>query len=298
LFRRSKNSKMFDTKKLLTHARDNGYAIGAFNVANLETLKAVVNAAVKLDSPVIIEASAGEVGHMGIGQLRTLVDSYAAETGLPIILNLDHAIDEPSIHQAIESRFDLIHVDASKLPIEENIELTRRVAKLAHQQGLLCEGELDHIQGSSDDHRAVDVSTVQKQDLYTNPDRAVEFVQATGIDTFAAFFGNVHGVFKQPPELDFELLKKIADQVPAFLSMHGGSGIRDEDVQRAIEVGRIVKINVNSELRIAFREELELSLDSGDTVKAYEFYAPVIEGVQKIVEQKIKIFGSDGRAES
>lgn len=285
---------MFDAQKILIHAREHNYAIGAFNVANLETLKAVVNAAVKLQSPVIIEASAGEVGHMGIGQLRALVDAYTAETGIPILLNLDHAIDEPSIHQAIESKFDLIHVDASKLPVDENIKLTRRVADTAHEQGLLCEGELDHIQGSSDDHRAEDVSTVQKQDLYTDPDKAAEFVQATGIDTFAAFFGNVHGVFKQPPKLDFELLEQIAEKVPAFLSMHGGSGIRDEDVRRAIKVGHIVKINVNSELRIAFREELEMSLQGSDTVKAYDFYAPVIEGVQKIVEQKMEVFGSEG----
>lgn len=283
---------------IFEHARKNGYAIGAFNVANLETLKAVVQAAKKLNSPAIIEASSSEIDYIGITQLRSLVDSYLLDTELPILLNLDHAIKEESIQQAIDAGFDLIHVDASTLPYDENVALTKKFAAQCHQLGLICEGELNHIQGSSDDHRNTDVSTVQLTDLYTDPDEAAKFVSDTGIDTFAVFIGNVHGMYAQPPKLDLDLLARIREKVSCYFSLHGGSGILDEEVKDAIRIGGIVKVNVNSEMRIAFRESLEKSLADNKSVKSYEYYEPVIAAVQSIVEQKMNVFGSVGKADS
>ena len=287
-----------DLRKVFDHARANKYAIGAFNVANLETFKAIVNAAVNKQSPVIIEASASEISYIGAMQMRALADAYILETGLPILLNIDHAIDEEAIKEAIEVGFDLIHVDASTLPYDQNVALTTKVAQWSHERGLICEGELDHIQGSSDDHRDTNVSEVQKKEFYTHPDTAQAFVEATGIDTLAIFFGNVHGVFAQPDALDLDLLKKIAAKVTAYFSLHGGSGVPDEDVSAAIEIGGIVKVNVNSDLRIAFRESLEKSLAANDTVKAYDIFNPVIAAVQSVVEHKMDVFNSTGKADS
>lgn len=282
---------------IFNHARENGYAIGAFNVGNLETLKAVVQAGIAKNSPVIIEASQSEVSYWGVGQLRAVVDAFIVETGLPILLNLDHASDFDQIQEAIAVGYDLIHVDASKMPLEENITLTAQVVKLSHEVGAICEGEMDHIQGSSDDHRDEDVGALEDEAFYTNPEKAVEYINKTGIDTFAAFFGNVHGVFNRPPTLDFDRLKRISDITDAFLSMHGGSGIADQDVRKAIEIGGIVKVNVNSEMRIGFREALVTALQADPTIKPYEFYEPAIAEVQAIVEQKMDVFGSTGRAD-
>jgi ketose-bisphosphate aldolase len=285
-----------DLSSIFNHARENGYALGAFNVANLETLKAIVNAAQKLSSPVIIEASSGEIGHIGAGQLRALVDVYRRELKIPILLNLDHAIVEAKIKEAIQEGFDLIHVDASTLPGEENVALTKKVVEWSHAQNLLCEGELDHIGGSSDDHRNQDVKEVAQQNMFTNPDNAIEFIEATGIDTFAAFFGNAHGLYSSAKELDFSVLERLRAKTKVFLSMHGSSGIRDEDVQQAIKVGGIVKINMNSELRVAYRESLDKSLQEVKSVKLYEFMEPVIAAVQSVVEGRIRVMGSEGKS--
>lgn len=286
---------MTNAKQILQDARDGGYAIGAFNAADLVTAKAIVNAAAALQAPVIIEASAGEVGFVGLIQMRALVDAYVTETGMPILLNLDHALDEDVINEAVDIGYDLIHIDGSELDQCDNIKQTKEVAALTHQRGLLCEGELDHIQGSSDDHRREEVSEILQLELYTDSVAAAEFVEETGVDIFAAFFGNVHGVYNQPPQLDFKRLQEIGENVDAMLSMHGGSGIRDEDVKRAIEIGKIAKINVNSELRIAYREALEESLARSSSVKPYEYYAPVVAAVQGVIEDKIELFGSTGK---
>lgn len=288
---------MISAREVLERAEKEGWALGAFNAANIETLKAIVSAANRLRAPVIIESSSGETEFFGAENLVDVVKNYREETGLPIFINLDHSPTEGEVEIGIEAGYELIHFDGSKLPIEENLEITKRVVDQAHAKGLLVEAEIDHIGGSSAPHLQEDVESAQKESAYTDPARAADFVAQTGVDTFAAFFGNVHGVYKTSPKLDLGLLRQIREKVPCFLSMHGGSGIPEGEVKEAIKVGRIVKINVNTEMRIAFREAMEKTLAETEEVAAYKMMPPVIEAVQKVVEAKIQLFGSVGKAD-
>ena len=285
-----------DTLALLTKAKKEGYAIGAFNAANLETLKAITQAAAKLKSPVIIEASDGEVNFLGKKEAVALIQAFREELNIPIILNLDHAQNLESCESAINEGFDYIHFDGSKLPYEENLEITKKIVAIAKPKNIPVEGEIDHIQGSSADHRDQSVVAEQKKELYTNPQRAKEFVEATGITTFASFIGNAHGLYSGAKRIDLGLLTKIAQTLPdTFLSLHGGSGIPDDDIKGAVARG-IVKINVNSELRVAFHDALKEVINTSDEVAVYKIMPKAIEAVQIIVEEKIKLFGSEGKA--
>lgn len=285
-----------NTFEVLRKAQQEKYAIGAFNAANIETLKAIVQAAINLKSPVIIEASDGEVNYIGKKELVALIKVYREEHNIPIILNLDHAQTVESCAQAIEAGFDYIHFDGGKLPFEENVAMATQIVALAHAKNIPVEGELDHIQGSSEDHRSQNVAEVQDPTLYTNPAKAREFVEATGVDTFASFVGNSHGLYSSSKKIDTGLLTEIMHMLPGkFLSLHGGSGIPEEDIKTAIQCG-IVKINVNSELRVAFKDALKQTINATSEIAVYKIMPPVIEAVQKIVEDKIKLFGSAGKA--
>lgn len=283
-------------RDVFERAQREGWAVGAFNASNIETVKAIVQAAAKLRSPVIIESSTGETEYFGAKNLVDVVQNYREELNTQIFINLDHSQSEEASQEGMEAGYELIHFDGSNLSFEENIAVTGRIAQSAHSKGLLVEGEIDHIGGSSAPHLKEAVEQAQQEGKYTDPGKALEFVQQTGVDIFAAFFGNVHGVYKNPPKLDFERLKAVREQVPCFLSMHGGSGIREEDVREVVKVGRIVKINVNTEMRVAAREALEKTLEQTEEVAAYKFMPSVIEAIQKVVEEKIQVFGSAGKA--
>lgn len=283
-------------RDVFERAQSEGWALGAFNASSIETVKGIVQAASKLRAPVIIESSTGETEYFGAKNLVDIIQNYREELNIPIFINLDHSQSEQASQEGIEAGYELIHFDGSKLPLEENIDITTRIVQSARAKGLLVEGEIDHIGGSSSPHLQESAEKAQQQGSYTDPRKAAEFVQKTGVGVFAAFFGNVHGVYKNPPVLDFERLKAIREKVSCFLSMHGGSGIKDEDVKEAIRVGRIVKVNVNTEIRVAARVALEKTLEQTDEVAAYKFMSPVIEAIQSVVETKIQVFGSAGRA--
>ena len=288
---------MQTAKEILQKAQNEDWAVGAFNAANIETLKAIVQAASKLRSPAIIESSSGETKYFGDENLVDVVKNYREEYNIPIFINLDHAENLENVDSALDAGYELVHYDGSRLPYEENVKNTKSVVEKAHNKNLLVEGELNTIAGSSADHTKEDISVALKGSKMTDPDEAALFVSETGVDTFAAFFGNVHGVYKGEEKLDFDLLAKIRAKVSCFLSMHGGSGISQDYVKRAIEVGKIVKINVNTELRMAFRESLEQALKESSEIAAYKLMDPVISAVQEVVEEKIRLFGSQGKAE-
>ncbi|NIT03607.1 ketose-bisphosphate aldolase [Candidatus Saccharibacteria bacterium] len=283
-------------KDVLTKAQDEVYSIGAFNAANIETLKAIVGAAAKLRAPIIVESSHGETEFIGAANLVDLVKNYREETGVPIFINLDHAPSVEAAEEGIEAGYELIHINASKLPYEENVAATKKVAEEAHAKGLLVEAELTFIEGSSAPHLQEKIEEEQAKSKYTDPEQAKDFVSRTGIDTLAVSIGNVHGVYKTAPKLDLELLRTLRQTLPCFFSLHGGSGIPDDQVRGAIKTGRIVKVNVNSEMRIAYRETLEKVLKKTDEVAIYKIMPDVIAAVQEVVERKIKLFGSEGKA--
>lgn len=280
--------------EILTKAKNEGWAMGAFNAGNIEILKAILLGAQNQHSPVIIETSAGEAEHFGIENFLDIVENFRQETNLPILTNFDHGPGLEECQGAIEAGYNLVHFDGSDLPYEENVKITKALVDQARQQGVLLEAEIDKILGDSKAHQE-QAESVQATGNYTDPEKAVDFVTQTGVDILAVFIGNLHGVYPSPPRLNLELLKILAQKLPCFLSLHGGSGLLEDEVKKAIQVGKIVKININTELRLAFRQTLENVLRGSDEVAIYKIMPPVIAAVQKVVEEKIQLFGSGGK---
>jgi len=280
--------------EILTKAKNEGWALGAFNTGNLEVAKAIIQAAENQQAPLIIETSSGEVEHFGMKNFLSLIENYRQETNLEILTNFDHGPGLEECQNAIEGGYDLVHFDGSNLPYEENVKITKILVAQAHQKGVLVEAEMDHILGESKAHLETPES-IQASGNYTDPDRAAAFVAETGCDILAVFIGNLHGVYQQEPRLDLERLSLITQKVPCFLSLHGGSGLLDDDVKKAIQIGKIVKINVNTELRLAYRKTLENVLRGSDEVAIYKIMPPVIAAVQKVVEGKIQLFKSGAK---
>lgn len=272
----------------LAKARKEKFALGAFNVGGWEFLKAISQAAKNLNFPVIVEVSSGEEKHLGMQNLLSLVNNVKEELGVEIFLNLDHAEDIEKIKIAIDKGFDLIHFDGSRLPYEENLRLTAEIVKLAHGRGVLVEGEIDHIPGSSQRHGE---KGVREESGYTNPQKAREFVEKTGIDLLAVSVGNAHGVYSEEQKLDVTRMAAIAAELPdTFFSLHGGSGVAPEDITAVIRQG-VVKVNVNTEMRLVYRETLENVLRGNpDEAAMYKLLPPVVEAVERVVEAKMLLF--------
>ena len=277
-------------------AKKEGFAIGAFNVDSFEIFKAICIGAKNQKSPVIVEFSPGEVKYFGFRNVVDMAINAREEYGIPILLNLDHGKPKELCGEAIEQPgFDNIHFDGSDLDFLENIKVTREIVHKAHAKGLLVEGEIDKIGGLSVIHEEeIDPNTL----VYTDVKGAMRFVEETKIDIFAPVFGNLHGTFPTQPDLDFGLLTNIEQALPeTFLSLHGGSGIPADQVKQAIRVGKIVKVNINTELRASFRDALEEKLgEEPKEYKVYEYSEDVILAVPAVVEDKIDVFGSGGKA--
>jgi fructose-bisphosphate aldolase class II len=288
--------------QILKKAQKGKYAVGQFNVSTDEQLRAIVEVAKDLKSSVIIGTSEGERKFIGTKQVVALVGVWQKEAGLPIILNADHCKTFESAKEVVDAGYSAVHFDGSALSFEENVKVTKQVVDYAKQKNpkLLIEGELGYLRGESVVHKKVEVKS---EDL-TNPEQAKEFIEKTGVDSLAIVVGNIHGVETKSdletdmknPHLYLDRLKEIQQVIPeTFLVLHGGSGTPDEDIQKAIELG-IVKININTELRIAYREELEETIkEHPEEVKPYKILAPAVEAMKGIVEEKIDLFGSKGK---
>ncbi|OPL12067.1 MAG: hypothetical protein AVO34_02335 [Firmicutes bacterium ML8_F2] len=280
-------------------AQTNHYAIGAFNVSNLEQVKAIVQAAQKLESPVIVATSQGESNFIGVRQIRALINVYKKETGLPIFLHLDHGKSWEIIQKAVESGYDSVQFDGSELSFEENIKMTKKVVNLAKGKGIQnVEGEIGYLRGSSSLQESMEI----KEEDLTKPKQAKEFIKNTGVTSLAIAIGNIHGIIKKNdisgnPHLFIDRLKEINSVLgkEVFLVLHGGSGTPEDDIQKAVESG-IVKINVNTELRLAYAKALRKFLkENPKQTTPYKIMPSVVETVQKVVEEKIKLFKSNNR---
>lgn len=286
-------------RHLMQRTRAQGFAVGAFNIDNQETLIAVVKAAKKLQSPVLVEVSDGEVRALGLENVRDLVDNYKAEYGVEMYLNLDHAPTVESCKRAIDAGYEFVHIDISQAnhdaSDEEIIKRTREVVEYARFTGALVESEPHYFGGSSNVHtEAIDYEEIKK--TFSTPDGAAAFVEATGIDTFAAAVGNLHGKYPVPKILDLELLQSIRDAIHCQISLHGGSGTPLEYFEKAAKIG-VSKININSDMRYAFRTNLERVLkENPDEYAIVKLMPEVYAAVQAVVEEKIMAFGSSGKA--
>jgi fructose-bisphosphate aldolase class II len=286
-------------RHLMQRSRSQNFAVGAFNVDNQETLIAVCRAAQKLNSPVLIEVSDGEVKALGLENIRDMVDNYKAEYGVEMYINLDHSPTVEDCKRAIDAGFEFIHIDISQAnhdaTTEEIIEKTKEVVEYAKFTGALVESEPHYFGGSSNVHtETIDYEEIKK--TFSTPEGTRQFVEATGIDTFAAAIGNLHGKYPVPKELDLELLQRIRDSIDCQISLHGGSGTPLNYFEEAARIG-VSKININSDMRYAFRKTLEKVLaDNPDEYAVVKLMPTVYEAVQVVIEEKIKAFGSSAKA--
>jgi fructose-bisphosphate aldolase class II len=280
-------------QELFKKAKKGGYAIGAFNTSNLEITKAIIAAAEKAKSPVIIETSEGEMGALTPEVAAAEIATLAKKAKVPIVLHLDHGKSLESVKTAVEAGYTSVHLDGSSLPYNENVKLTRVATKLAHSHGLTIEGEVGHIAGSSEAH--AHKIEIEKENL-TSPSEAAKFVKETGVDVLAVSIGNIHGVYSNPPQLDFERFAEIATKAKSYFSLHGGSGIPKNQIKKAIKLG-ISKVNVNTELRMAFHQGIlhEFEVNPNEVVP-YKYLPAGGEAVEKVVLEKIRLFGSAGKA--
>lgn len=286
-------------RHLMQRTRAQHFAVGAFNIDNQETLIAVARAAQKLQAPVLVEVSDGEVKAMGLENVRDMVDNYKEEYGVEMYLNLDHGPTVEGCKWAIDAGYEFIHIDISQAnhdaSDEEIIAKTREVVEYAKFTGALVESEPHYFGGSSNVHaEAIDYEEIKK--TFSTPDGARAFVEATGIDTFAAAVGNLHGKYPVPKVLDLELLQSIRDIIHCQISLHGGSGTPLHFFEEAAKIG-VSKININSDMRYAFRKTLEKVLaENPNEYAIVKLMPPVYDAVQAVVEEKIAAFGSARRA--
>lgn len=286
-------------RHLMQRTRAQRFAVGAFNIDNQETLIAVARAAQKMDSPVLVEVSDGEVKAMGLENVRDMVDNYKDEYGVEMFLNLDHSPSVEASKKAIDAGYEFIHIDISQAnhdaSDEEIIAKTREVVEYARFTGALVESEPHYFGGSSNVHdEAIDYDEIRK--TFSTPEGARAFVEATGIDTFAAAIGNLHGKYPVPKELDLELLQRIREAIGCQISLHGGSGTPAHYFEEAARIG-VSKININSDMRYVFRKTLEKVLaDNLDEYAIVKLMPEVYKAVQEVVEEKIQSFGSAGKA--
>ena len=286
-------------RHLMQRSRQQGFAVGAFNIDNQETLIAVSRAAQKLNAPVLVEVSQGEVDALGLENIRDMVDNYRDEYGIEIYINLDHSPTVEACKRAIDVGFEFIHIDISQADHdaseEEIIAKTKEVVEYAKFTGALVESEPHYFAGGSNVHdEDIDYEEIRK--TFSTPEGARAFVEATGIDTFAAAIGNLHGKYNVPKELDLELLARIRSAIDCQISLHGGSGTPLHYFEDASKAG-VSKININTDMRVVFRETLEEVLKENPKEYAVVKLMPQVYGaVQQVVEEKIAAFGSAGKA--
>ena len=282
--------------ELLKRAQREKWAIGQFNISNLETLKAIIEAAKGLNSPVIIGTSERESRFLGLKQVVALVGAFKKENSFPILLNLDHGKDLDYIKKAIDEGYDCVQFDGSSFSLEENIRMTKEIVKYARKNNVLVEGEVGSIKGSSEVLKSA--PEIKEEDL-TNPKEALRFIKETGVDSLAVNAGSFHGVLSkgETERINFRALNDIKSEIKdsAFLVLHGGSGINREDVKKAIELG-VVKVNINTDLRVAFTNSLKnILINNPEEIVPVKYMPEVVIAVKSVVEDKIKLFNSDNK---
>jgi fructose-bisphosphate aldolase class II len=287
-------------REAMARARAEKWAFGAFNLDDQPTLKAVARAAQKLNAPVLVEVSQGEVDTLGLDNVRDLVDNFKVEYGLEMYINLDHSPSVEAAKKGIDAGFEFIHIDISQAQHdatdEDIVAATKEVVEYAKFTGALVESEPHYFGGSSNVHlEKIDYDEIRK--TFTTPAIAYHFVKETGIDTFAAAVGNLHGKYPVPKKLDLELLQEIRDTIDCNISLHGGSDTPGHYFVSAVKIG-VTKVNINSDMRYAYRTSLEqvLNDEQAEYSVAKLVEKAVMPEVQKVIESKLADFNSSGRA--
>ena len=286
-------------RNAMHRARQQHFALGAFNIDNQETLIAIARAAKAKNAPLMVEVSQGEVDALGLDNVRDMVDNYKEQYGVEMYLNLDHSPTVAAAIAGIEAGFEFVHIDISQArrdaALDEIIAETRQVVDYARLTGALVESEPHYFGGSSNVHsEKIDYEEIKK--TFSTPEDMRYFVEATGIDTFAAAIGNLHGKYPVPKKLDIDLLRDLRSASNVNISLHGGSGTPGHYFVDAVKVG-VSKININSDMRVAYRNTLEKVLRENPTEYAVvKLMDQVINAVQEVVEEKLEMFNSSNKA--
>lgn len=277
-------------KEILSGCKQGGYGVGAFNFNGLEDSIGMINGAVKMNSKIILMASMSAAKYIGVKTCANMIKGMAESVDIPVCLHLDHATDIDFIKECVDAGFTSVMIDASKKEFEENIKETAEVVKYAHSKNCSVEAELGKLGG-----REENVVVEDREAMFTNPKDVPEFVERTGIDALAIAFGTAHGFYKAEPNLDFELIEKIANITDVPLVMHGGTGVPVEGFKKAIACG-ISKVNVGTELKAtyvqALRDAMKANPEEGDP---RNYMKDVKTRCEEVVKGKIEIFGCAGK---
>ena len=281
--------KLVTMNDMMADAEKRGYAVGAFNVNDLAGIQAVVQAAEEERSPVIIQMYS--IGLLGIRYIVAMAEVAAQSVTVPVAMHLDHGRDLETVETCVRGGFSSIMIDGSKLPLAENIEITRKAVDMAHAAGMSAEAELGRIGSGSQELSADD-----RKNSLTDPQEAVEFVEKTGVDALAVAIGSAHGLYKFKPDLDFDLLKELRSLVDARLVLHGGSDLPRDQIRRAVELG-ITKVNVATDLSGAYTIALrKVVADSEGIIWSGRVLGAVREAMKELIRDRIRLFGSTGMA--
>ena len=304
------------TKEMFRKSMEEGFAIGAFNINNMEIMQGIVDAAQKQNSPVILQASSGAIKYARINYIMKMLEAAVEETTIPIAIHLDHGADFETCKKCIDAGFTSVMIDGSKYSFEENIEITKKVVDYAHSKGVVVEAELGQLAGIEDD-----VNVSESDAKYTDPDQAKEFVERTGCDSLAIAIGTSHGAykFKGEAKLRMDILKAVKEKIPNTpIVLHGAStvipelvetcnkyggdipgakGVPDEILHEA-SVSGVSKINVDTDLRLAFTSEIRKTLSENPSAfDPRKYLTKKKKKITEIVEHKIKdVFGSSNKA--
>jgi fructose-bisphosphate aldolase class II len=280
---------LVNTTEMLKKARKHGYAVGAFNTSDLEMSRAIIDAAIEQDSPIIVQASEKAIDYAGLEELAAILHSLAEKAPVPIAIHLDHGKSFERAESCLAVGFTSVMIDASRLNYEENIALVRKVVGIAHPKKASVEAELGVISGKEDY-----VTALASQ--LTDPDQAVEFVEKTNADSLAVSIGNAHGIPNAKEIFDLERLEVIGQKVKIPLVLHGASSTHHSRIKRAIAVG-VAKINIDTDVRLAFNNDLrEFLTEHPDVYDPREMIGKAAEGVKRVVAHKLELFGSAGMA--
>lgn len=277
-------------KEMLQAAKAGKYAVGHFNINNLEFVQAIVEAADEERSPLILGVSEGALKYMGLEYTIAMAEAATKMTDVPIALHLDHGSYEMALY-LLENGFSSVMFDGSKYSLQDNIELSRKVVEAARYMGVSVEGELGAIAGTEDD-----LSVAEEEAMLADPVEAIRYCQETGVDALAMAVGSAHGVYKGEPNIRFDIIEYVSGQIDVPLVLHGGTGIPDETIRKAIAAG-IGKINVNTENQIVMTNKIREVLANNDKVyDPRKYLGPGREEIKIAVKEKIRLFGSNGKA--
>ncbi|HZG15445.1 MAG TPA: class II fructose-1,6-bisphosphate aldolase [Candidatus Bathyarchaeia archaeon] len=275
----------------LEDAKKNKYAVGQFNLNNLEFTQAITEAAKAEKSPVIFGVSEGAMKYMGIEYTVAMAKAAAESAGIPIALHLDHGSSFEVVMKCIRAGFSSVMFDGSHHPFEENIRLTKQVVEAAHAVGVSVEGELGTIGGVEDD-----LDVAEEDAALAKPEEAIRFWQETKVDYMAIAVGTAHGMYKGEPKIHFDIIEEVAKNIEAPIVLHGGSGVPDEAIREAIKRG-VGKINVNTENQVACTETIRKILaEKPNEIDPRKYLGPAREAIKQTVIEKIRLFGSSNRA--